>query len=131
MTTEAPPRTRMLALLGWLSIAVSVVAWTSHLFFTGIWVEVSGRGRGGAGSVCETGPTAPFHLATVVTALLALVALAMSLHVYRRRDAVEPVDPRLPGQLRFLGLLGIGAAIFNLVLILWEGSYVFFLGHCG
>jgi hypothetical protein len=129
--TDAPPRTRTVVLLGWLSVALSIVAWTSHLVFTGIWVAVSGRGRNGLGPVCATGPTAPFHLATVVTALVTIGALAMSVHVFRERDRLDPPDARLGGQLQFLGLLGIGVAVFNLVLILWEGSYVFFLGHCG
>jgi hypothetical protein len=131
MSTNAPPHTRTAVLLGWLSLALSIAAWTSHLLFTGIWVGVSGRGRNGVGPVCDTGPTAPFHVATVVTALVAIGALAMSVHVFRERDRLDPPDARLGGQLQFLGLLGIGAAVFNLVLILWEGSYVFFLGHCG
>jgi heme/copper-type cytochrome/quinol oxidase subunit 2 len=129
--TEA--KVRLLALLAWSAIAISTLAWTVHLVFTGIWVTVSGRGRAGSavGGICDTGPTTPYHLATLVTALLALAALAMAAYVYRERDRVEPENPQLVSQLRFLGLIGVASALFNLVLILWEGSYVFFLGHCG
>jgi hypothetical protein len=128
--TEA--KVRVLAVLAWSAIAISTVAWTVHLVFVATWVTVSGRGRAGpaAGGICDTGPTTPYHLATLVTALLALIALAMAAHVYRERH-VDPDDAPLAGQLRFLGLIGIASAVFNLVLILWEGSYVLFLGHCG
>jgi hypothetical protein len=131
MKADAAPRTRTLVLLGWLSIAVSTGAWIAHLLFIVVWVGVQGRGRAGLGSACTTGAVAPFHLATLVTALLALGALAASAFVYREHDRVAPSDPELAGQFRFLGLLGIGTAVFNLVLILFEGSYVLFLRSCG
>ena len=60
---------------------------------------------------------------------LPVAAWMAHLIVYRHRNGSGEGD--LSSQYRFLGLLGIGSAVFNLVLILAEGSVVLFLWSCG
>jgi hypothetical protein len=128
MSVETPSRTRLLTFVGWSAIVVPTAAWAVHLVFTASFAGFGGRGRAGT-APCSVGPEWPMHLATAVTAL-ACVAGAFAAHaVYRYHDGSG--SGSLAGQYRLLGLIGYASAAFNLVLILVEGSYVIFLGHCG
>jgi|1185.fasta_scaffold808564_2 hypothetical protein len=131
MSSRAERSPRFYATLGWGAIVVSTVAWAAHLLFSAAWVEAGGRSRSAASGACAYGATWPLHLATVVTAAACLVALGAALVVLRHRDDAESGSGTLEGQLRFLGLVGVAAALVNLLLIVVEGSYVFFLRSCG
>ncbi len=123
------PRTddRRLVATGWLAIGTPILAWMAHLIFCAGYAAATGRGRTGVASGCRYGATSwPFHVATAATVVICLVSLAAALHVLRSSGA----DGREAGHLRFLGLLGIGSSVSNLVLILGEGSIVVFLHSC-
>jgi hypothetical protein len=128
MNAEAPTRRRVLTLVAWSAIAVPTAAWAVHLVFTAAFAGYGGRGRAGT-APCQVGPEWPMHLATAVTALLCVAGAVAAHAVYRQHDGSG--SGSLGGQYRLLGLLGYASAAFNLVLILIEGSYVIFLGHCG
>jgi hypothetical protein len=132
MSTRADPGTsRWWTFAGWAAIVGSTMAWAAHLVFSGAWAVFGGRARAGPSSACVYGQTWPLHLATVATALVCLTTLAVAWAVYRHHGDATSGDGSVAGQLRFLGLVGIGASIVNLLLILAEGSYVFFLRSCG
>ena len=121
---------RRIALIGWTAVSLPVAAWMAHLIFSAAYAASAGRGRIGASTACRSGvATWPLHVGTVVGALTCLGSLALAFFVYRHRNGSGEGD--LSSQYRFLGLLGIGSAVFNLVLILAEGSVVLFLWSCG
>lgn len=70
------------------------------------------------------------HAVTVVTALGTLLAMWWSWQILQAgRDADEESgDPR--GLRHFLGMLGLLVGLINLLLIVWEGSYVTFIRAC-
>jgi hypothetical protein len=131
MTTETGRTPQCYAVVGWAAIAGSTAAWATHLIFSAAWAVEGGRGRSAASAMCGHGPTWPLHLATLVTAAVCVVALGAAWVVYRHRDDALSGSGSIEGQLRFLGLLGLGVAAVNLLLIVVEGSYVFFLRSCG
>jgi hypothetical protein len=131
MTTHWDRNPRFYAILGWGAVVGSTGAWVTHLVFSAAWSVEGGRSRAAASAACGHGPTWPLHLATALTAAVCLVALGAALLVLRHRADTPSGSGSLDGQLRFLGLLGVTAAVINLVLIVLEGSYVFFLRSCG
>jgi hypothetical protein len=131
MTMQSGHSPRFYAVLGWGAVAVSTAAWVTHLIFSAAWSVEGGRSRAAASAACGHGPTWPLHLATALTAAVCLIALGAALIVLRHRADTPSESDSLDGQLRFLGQLGVGAAVVNLVLIVLEGSYVFFLRSCG
>jgi hypothetical protein len=131
MTTQSDHGPRFYAVLGWGAVVGSTAAWVTHLVFSAAWSVEGGRSRAGASAACTHGPTWPLHVATALTAAICLVALGAALIVLRHRADASSGSGSLDGQLRFLGLLGVAAAVINLVLIVLEGSYVLFLRSCG
>ncbi len=130
MNVETRTDERRIALIGWTAVVVPIVAWMAHLIFSAAYVASTGRGRIGASSVCRPGAALwPLHLGTGVGVLACLASLALATLV--SRQPIEPGTGGLGSQYRFLGLLGIGSSVFNLVLILAEGSAVPFLHGCG
>lgn len=130
MTTSARTEPRV-QLLGWSAIVASTMAWIAHLIFSAAWAVSGGRARYGPGPECNYGSAWPLHLATVCAAAVCLAALGAATVVYRHRGDATSGSGALEGQLRFLGLLGIATASVNLLLVVVEGSYVFFLLSCG
>jgi hypothetical protein len=65
------------------------------------------------------------HALTAGTALTCLACLAIGV-TYARRPADAPGN----GAFRFLGVLAASVAFVNLLVIVWEGSYVPFLPLC-
>ena len=131
MSLRAGPDPRRWAVLGWAAIVVSTGAWAAHLVFSAAWAASGGRARAGAGSACRYGSAWPLHLATGITAAVCLVALGVAWTLTRERADASADAGTFDGQIQFLGRLGIGVAAVNLLLILVEGSYVFFLRSCG
>ncbi len=131
MSTETGKGPTRYAVLGWSAIAGSTAAWATHLVFSGAWSVFGGRARAGPAASCSYGSVWPLHVATLVTGLACVLAFVAGAVVYRHRDGADSGEGTIAAQYRFLGLVGMGTAIINLVLILAEGSYVFFLRSCG
>jgi hypothetical protein len=130
MTPTVRTEARRMALLGWTAVTVPIVAWMLHLIFSAAYVASAGRGRIGASSACRTGAAVwPLHLGTVVGVVTCLASLALAAFVHQHRNGSGEGDAS--SQYRFLGLLGIASSVFNLVLIVAEGSVVLFLWSCG
>jgi hypothetical protein len=130
MTVNIRTDERRMALIGWTAVGVPVVAWMAHLIFSAAYAASTGRGRIGASSACRPGAALwPLHLATGIGVLACVGSLVLATFVYRQRNGAG--EGGLSSQYRFLGLLGIGSSVFNLVLILAEGSAVPFLHGCG
>jgi len=75
------------------------------------------------------------HAATAVTALVTLAGTALCFDLWRRAGSVEPdtdtADLNPAALSRFIGFFGLVTGVTNLVLILGEGSYVFFVRRGG
>jgi hypothetical protein len=115
MSARLAPTEQSLQAIGWASIAVSIVAWMAHLI-------------GSAGTVAfarEQDAKWLLHLGTLVAVLVVVAAGAASLYVLARSKTAE--DEESAHQLHFLGVLGAVTALFNLVLVLAEGSFVIWL----
>jgi hypothetical protein len=89
----------------WFALTAGIVAWIAHLVFFASIVEF----------VNDNGYFWLFHVGNVVC-----IALA--------GDDDDEEDPTPEGRMRFLGLLGMASNGINLLLILFEGSYIFFIG---
>jgi hypothetical protein len=69
------------------------------------------------------------HGGTVAMAAVTAVAIVMCLAAVR--EAHDPDDAgTLSGNIRFVGIFGVMTGAISLLLILLEGSYVFFLDAC-
>jgi hypothetical protein len=66
-----------------------------------------------------------------VCLLLALLAVFLSWLVYRAGEGADDESPTPEGRMRFLGQFGLASNGINVLLILLEGSYIFFIrtGH--
>ncbi len=119
-----------MTLLGWAAVGIPVLAWMGHLAFSAAYAAEAGRDRIGPSSACTHGIAVwPLHLGTAVGALFCLASLAAAVFVHGRGTGSG--DEGLASQYRLLGVLGVGSSVFNLVLILGEGSVVQFLHACG
>jgi len=102
----------------WFAVTAGIVAWMAHLVFFASIVEF----------VHDNGFFWLFHVGNAVCIALALLALYLSWLLYRAGDDHDEEDPTPEGRMRFLGLVGLAANGVNLMLILLEGSYIFFIG---
>jgi hypothetical protein len=102
----------------WFALTAGIVAWIAHLVFFASIVEF----------VNDNGYFWLFHVGNVVCIALAVLAIYLSWLVYRAGEDDDEEDPTPEGRMRFLGLLGMASNGINLVLILFEGSYIFFIG---
>ena len=108
------------SLATWFAVLGGIVAWMVHLTYSASVVELT----------CEhPGLIWTIHGMTAVTALVTLVAMALSALLLREGSDVESAGTRA-GQLRFLGIMGLLVGAINLALILLEGSYAIFLRPC-
>jgi hypothetical protein len=96
---------------GWFAVTGGIGAWLAHITALSALVEPA-CGKSGAEWA--------MHGATLVCALLAAAALAVSLALARN-------DSR---PWHFVGQVGVISSVTNLVLIVFEGSYVVFLSPC-
>jgi len=102
--------------LVWLAVTAGIVAWLLHLSAFAALVEF----------VHDNGYSWIFTLGNVLALAVTLAAGWLSLLLYRAGDDEELGTPA--GRMRFLGALGLLVNGINLLLILLEGSYVYFLG---
>ena len=102
--------------LVWFALIAGIVAWIVHLSAFAALVEF----------VEDNGYSWLFTLGNALAILVTLVAGWLSWLIYRAGDDEELGTPS--GRMRFLGALGLAVNGINLLLILLEGSYVYFLG---
>jgi hypothetical protein len=102
----------------WFALTAGIVAWIAHLVFFASIVEF----------VHDNGYFWVFHVGNVVCIVLAVLAIYLSWLVYRAGGGDDEEEPTPEGRMRFLGLLGMASNGINLLLILLEGSYIFFIG---
>lgn len=97
------------------ALLLAPLAWAAHLLVGVALVP----------AVCETGALWPFHLATVVTALVALGGVGLSL---RERRAER--SPRFGPRERFVGDVGLVVSLLFLALIVAEGLPALWVDAC-
>ena len=108
------------SLATWFAVLGGVGAWMVHLVYSASVVELT----------CDhPGLIWTIHGASAGTALVTVVAMAMSAALVREGADVESAGTRA-GQFRFLGLMGLLVGAINLALILLEGSFAIFLRPC-
>jgi hypothetical protein len=100
--------------LPWFAVSAGIGMWAVHLVGEASLVRLS---------QLHPGTVWAMHALTAGTALVTLVALALSIH-YARWDDAREGDGTPAGRTRFLGLLGVIFNVTNLVLILFEGLYI-------
>jgi len=112
--------------LVWLAALIGIPAWIAHLTFLAAMVPYT-----------DDHPEWDWtlHAATAVTALVTLAGAALCFDLWRRAGSVEPdtdtADLNPSALSRFIGFFGLATGVTNLVLILAEGSYVFFVRRGG
>lgn len=112
--TRSPGRFAVFVL--WSAVAISIGAWMTHLSLSAALVQ----------QTCNHSNVRwTLHGLTVATALICVACIVIGVVQFRR-------SPAVPGNGAFHFLAGFAAvvAVTNLVLILWEGSYVTFLPSC-
>jgi hypothetical protein len=103
--------------LVWCALAAGIVAWIVHLSAFAALVEF----------VHDNGYSWIFSLGNGLALAITLAALWLSWLMYRA--GTDDEDLGTPGgRMRFLGALALMVNAINLLLILLEGSYVYFIG---
>lgn len=99
----------------WFSVLGGIAAWTVHLLVTAALVPLA----------CRVPPALLLlHLATLLTAGVAVWAGVVAWRIRRRAAATEPAG------VLFLAVTGLLLNGINLMLILFEGTPTFFLDPC-
>jgi hypothetical protein len=115
--TSAPTR----GLRRWFAVLGPIALWLAHIGALAALATAS----------CTDGVAlAAMHVITGITALGTLLAMWWSLAMVRRAGPIGEAEPTPQGRERFLGLFGLATGAVNLVLILWEGSYVLVIDGC-
>jgi hypothetical protein len=102
--------------LVWFALTAGIAAWVLHLVVFASLVEF----------VNDNGFFWIFYVGNVAAIALTLVAGWLSWLLYRAGDDEELGTPA--GRTRFLGAVGLLVNGINLLLIVFEGSYIFFIG---
>jgi hypothetical protein len=106
--------------LVWFALSAGIVAWIVHLSAFAAVVEF----------VHDNGYFWIFYAGNGVAVAVTVVALWLSWLVYRAGgDDEEAGTPA--GRMRFLGTLGLLVNGINLLLIVVEGSYIYFIRTSG
>jgi hypothetical protein len=102
--------------LVWFALTAGIAAWIVHLVAFAAIVEY----------VHDHGHFWLFYLGNGTALVVTLLALALSWVMARSgEDSEEAGTPA--GRIRFLGLCGLLINSINLMLILLEGSYIYFI----
>jgi hypothetical protein len=112
-TREFPDR----GVLVWAALTAGIAAWILHLSAFAALVEF----------VHDNGYSWIFSLGNGLAVAVTLAAGWLSLLMYRAGSDDEDLGTPA-GRMRFLGALGLAVNGINLLLILLEGSYVYFIG---
>ncbi|HJP65801.1 MAG TPA: hypothetical protein VKA30_05790 [Actinomycetota bacterium] len=99
------------SIAGWFAATGGIAAWMTHI------VVLSSLAKEACGS--DTAEWA-MHAVTLACALVVAAALVVSVRLARTESRPW----------RFIGRLGVILSLTNLLLIVFEGSYVVFLGPC-
>jgi hypothetical protein len=102
----------------WFPIFGSIAAWMAHL------TAVSALAR----RTCLTGQDWVIHATTI--GLAAVTIFGMVVAAGLRAPAVVGRDGQPRSELLFLGKMGLLVSAINLLLILFEGSLVFWIPTC-
>jgi hypothetical protein len=107
--------------LVWFALSAGLVAWAAHLLAFASLVEF----------VHDNGFFWILHVGNGLCIALAAFAFFLSWLVYRGGAGAREEDATPAGRMRFMGILGMGFNGINLLLILTEGSYIYFIstGH--
>ncbi len=104
--------------------------WTAALCGIALWMVHITAVSGLAKFACnDKGTLWWLHAATVITALPTALALRVCWNLVRHSEHDES-EGTLAGNHTFVGVFGLITGGFSLLLILLEGSYVFFLSPC-
>jgi hypothetical protein len=104
-------------ILVWFAMTAGVAAWVVHLTVFAALVEF----------VHDNGFFWLFYVGNAVAIAVTLFAGWLSWLLVRAGDESEAAGtPR--GRMRFLGTVGLLSNGINLLLIVFEGSYIFFIG---
>jgi hypothetical protein len=103
-------------LLVWIALSAGTVAWITHLMVLASVVEY----------VHDHHASWIFHVTNAGAVAVALAAMALC-WVMVREGADDEGAGTPAGRIRFLGLLGLLINGINLLLIVAEGTYVFFI----
>jgi len=104
--------------LPWVAVCTGIAMWTVHLV----------AGAALAPNACnDNAAYDAINVLTVVTALVTVGAMVVCWRMMRHRDTSELAGG---GHIRFLGVLGLLANAINLMLILFEGSFVVVIHSC-
>jgi hypothetical protein len=103
----------------WFAVCGGIGAWMVHL------IAVSALAR----RTCLTGQDWVLHALTVGLAAVTIFAMVLSARL-RTAKAAGPAERR-GIDLHFLGNMGLLIGAINLLLILFEGSLVFWVPVCG
>ena len=117
---DAGPETGQAGVKAWAGALGGIVLWMVHITALSSLIELT----------CQR-PEVEWvlHLLTAVTAGLTLLGMWWCLALVRRSREPDDAGSR-GGRHGFLGLFGLMMGAFSVLLILWEGSYVFFLDPC-
>ncbi len=114
------PAIRPGGLMLWVAIVAGVAAWAAHLLLLASLVRWTCN---------ESGSRWVLDVLTLVTALATLVAMWLCLGIIRvAQDDEEAGTPA--ARTRFLGVFGLMTGAINLILIVLEGSYAWFISPC-
>ncbi len=120
MTAKLASRFNRLELIGWTAVAFPIAIWMGHLIYSAAMVEVA----------CTHGLLWAINVGTVVAGLWVVGHLLSAVYVVLRAPTGSTTTRGPIEQLRFLGILGITSAVFNLALIIGEGTYAIFISPC-
>ncbi len=114
------PAIRPGGLMLWVAVVTGVAAWAAHLLLVASLVRWTCN---------EEGSRWVLDVLTAVTAAATLLAMWLCLGIMRA--AGEDEEAGTPAaRTRFLGVFGLMTGAINLVLILLEGSYAWFISPC-
>ncbi len=120
---EGPRTTRWVRESGfllWFAALAGIGAWMVHITLVSSITEFT---------CTEPGSEWLVHGGTVLTAAVTAIAIVMCLGAMRAASDPDDADT-LSGNIRFVAIFGVLTGVISLLLILLEGSYVFFLDAC-
>lgn len=114
------PAIRPGGLMLWVAVVTGVAAWAAHLLLLASLVRWTCN---------EDGSRWVLDVLTAVTAAATLLAMWLCLGIMRASGEDEEAGTPA-ARTRFLGVFGLMTGSINLVLILLEGSYAWFINPC-
>ena len=104
----------------WFAVLAGIAAWAAHLLLVAALAKWTCN---------EDGSRWVLDVLTAVTAAATLLAMWLCAGIIRGVDADESEGTRA-GRTKFLGVFGLMTGAINLMLIVLEGSYAWFISPC-